>query len=214
MAKKAAQYTDANGNPVFCTEAGPDCILVEGTGPDSATSQWFINLADNSTILDGQNGGFTVFAEVLLDSMPVIDDIASTATYDFSEIPGFGTLPLVDYTQGEPVQDINLIKIISMNELFKISSDIDFGDADISTVTDVTITIETIVDKELAIGEIANIKQLTAPFSIVQNDCENITLTANTSCNITARYAPTSLNTITDEFNIEFPGLGVPSFKI
>lgn len=32
--------------------------------PDSATSQWFFNLADN-TNLDTQNGGFTVFGEVI-----------------------------------------------------------------------------------------------------------------------------------------------------
>lgn len=33
--------------------------------PDSATSQWFINLADNAANLDFQNGGFTVFARVV-----------------------------------------------------------------------------------------------------------------------------------------------------
>jgi cyclophilin family peptidyl-prolyl cis-trans isomerase len=32
--------------------------------PDSATSQFFINLVDNSRGLDHQNGGFTVFGEV------------------------------------------------------------------------------------------------------------------------------------------------------
>jgi cyclophilin family peptidyl-prolyl cis-trans isomerase len=33
--------------------------------PNSATSQWFINLVDNSSNLNNQNGGFTVFGEVL-----------------------------------------------------------------------------------------------------------------------------------------------------
>ena len=36
-----------------------------GNDPDSATSQWFFNLANNSTNLDNQNGGFTVFGRVL-----------------------------------------------------------------------------------------------------------------------------------------------------
>ncbi len=36
-----------------------------GGDPDSATSQWFFNLANNSTNLDNQNGGFTVFGRVL-----------------------------------------------------------------------------------------------------------------------------------------------------
>jgi len=44
--------------------------------PDSATSQWFINLADNndpdSNDLDNQNGGFTVFGEVIGDGMKLV----------------------------------------------------------------------------------------------------------------------------------------------
>ena len=38
--------------------------------PDSATSQWFVNLDDNASNLDNQNGGFTVFAQVLDMSVP------------------------------------------------------------------------------------------------------------------------------------------------
>ena len=34
-------------------------------GPNTASSQWFFNLADNSANLDGQNGGFTVFGRVV-----------------------------------------------------------------------------------------------------------------------------------------------------
>lgn len=45
-----------------------------GGAPDSATSQWFVNLADN-TDLDEQNGGFTVFGQVLGDGLAVADAI-------------------------------------------------------------------------------------------------------------------------------------------
>ncbi|MEI7993317.1 MAG: peptidylprolyl isomerase [Methylococcaceae bacterium] len=45
--------------------------------PNSATSGWFFNLADNSTNLDNQNGGFTVFGQVVKQSLPVIDAIAA-----------------------------------------------------------------------------------------------------------------------------------------
>lgn len=43
--------------------------------PNSATSQWFVNLADNSANLNEQNGGFTAFARVLGDGMVVADRI-------------------------------------------------------------------------------------------------------------------------------------------
>ncbi|MHB8727783.1 MAG: peptidylprolyl isomerase [Sulfuricaulis sp.] len=56
--------------------------------PDSATNQWFINLADNGgppNDLDSQNGGYTVFGNVidtLLDpGMSVVNAIAAVPTY-------------------------------------------------------------------------------------------------------------------------------------
>jgi cyclophilin family peptidyl-prolyl cis-trans isomerase len=39
--------------------------------PDSATSEWFFNLGNNSANLDNQNGGFTVFGHVVRDTGPV-----------------------------------------------------------------------------------------------------------------------------------------------
>ena len=69
-----------------------------GGDPDSATSQWFVSLADNSTILDPQNGGFTVFARVLFDGMTVVDDIAALSRVNAGS--PFDTLPVRDYTSG------------------------------------------------------------------------------------------------------------------
>ena len=67
-----------------------------GLSPDSATSQWFINLKDNSENLDAQNGGFTVFGRVLGNGMAVADRIAAFATYNATADLGeaFGSLPL------------------------------------------------------------------------------------------------------------------------
>lgn len=48
--------------------------------PDSATSQWFVNLADNSPNLDTNNGGFTVFGNVLGDGMIILDAIDDLPT--------------------------------------------------------------------------------------------------------------------------------------
>ena len=43
--------------------------------PNSATNQWFVNVADNSESLDVSNGGFTVFGVVLGDGMVMVDEI-------------------------------------------------------------------------------------------------------------------------------------------
>lgn len=43
--------------------------------PNSATNQWFVNLFDNSANLDFNNGGFTVFGNVLGDGMIILDAI-------------------------------------------------------------------------------------------------------------------------------------------
>lgn len=51
-----AHYSNVYGTIAMAKVAG---------NPDSATSQWFFNLADNSENLDSQNGGFTVFGRVV-----------------------------------------------------------------------------------------------------------------------------------------------------
>lgn len=44
--------------------------------PNSATSQWFLNLVDNPE-LDADNGGFAVFARVVPESLPVLDALGA-----------------------------------------------------------------------------------------------------------------------------------------
>ncbi len=79
-----------------------------GGDPNSATSQWYINLADNSANLDAQNGGFTVFGRVIEGGMTVADALIRFAikTFDLNAQRilatafdgNFQTLPLQNYT--------------------------------------------------------------------------------------------------------------------
>ncbi|MEN9732635.1 MAG: hypothetical protein RLZ45_630 [Verrucomicrobiota bacterium] len=54
-----------NVGPRISNTIGTLAMAKVGGDVNSASSEWFINLADNSENLDNQNGGFTVFGRVL-----------------------------------------------------------------------------------------------------------------------------------------------------
>jgi cyclophilin family peptidyl-prolyl cis-trans isomerase len=89
------EYSDARPNV-----AGTIAMAKLGGDPNSATSQFFINLADNTNILNSsQNGGFTTFGQVL--DMTAVNAIAALGTVDeggaFGELPkaSDGTVPTI-----------------------------------------------------------------------------------------------------------------------
>ncbi len=86
---------------------GTIAMAKQGGDPNSATSQWFINLADNAAALDTQNGGFTVFGQVIGGGMAVIDALAAVPI--FSAGNPFAELPLRDYAVGDPIAAENLL---------------------------------------------------------------------------------------------------------
>lgn len=75
--------------------------------PDSATSQWFVNLTDNSANLDNQSGGFTVFGRVLGDGMNVLDTINELDVYKFGTQQD--QLPLNNYDSSIGLKAVNFI---------------------------------------------------------------------------------------------------------
>lgn len=76
--------------------------------PNSATSQWFVNLADNSVNLDNQNGGFTVFGRVIFDGMNVIDAIEKLPRANLGV--NLTDAPIID-TSGSTISTDNLVQI-------------------------------------------------------------------------------------------------------
>jgi cyclophilin family peptidyl-prolyl cis-trans isomerase len=79
--------------------------------PNSATSEWFFNMSDN-TDLDTQNGGFTVFGNVLAPSMRAVNDIAALPVSNQSESIGFNELPLIQVPKpGESLVLSDLVMI-------------------------------------------------------------------------------------------------------
>jgi cyclophilin family peptidyl-prolyl cis-trans isomerase len=85
-------------------------------GPNTATNQWFVNLSDNRSNLDNQNGGFTVFARVLGTGMSVADNIAALPVFDASQALNdatFNQLPLTTNTlNAQTLILVNTVKVI------------------------------------------------------------------------------------------------------
>jgi cyclophilin family peptidyl-prolyl cis-trans isomerase len=90
---------------VYSNVKGTIAMAKVDGNPDSATSQWFLNLGDNSANLDNQNGGFTVFGHVIA-GMDVLELFNSAfgngasggwGVYDASSTLGgdFGHMPLL-----------------------------------------------------------------------------------------------------------------------
>jgi cyclophilin family peptidyl-prolyl cis-trans isomerase len=90
--------------------------------PNSATSQFFVNLADNSSILDSQNGGYTVFGKVL-QGWNIIQAIAGYTVRDLDLAftgsdpdPGtFDTVPTrPGYNPSVGPREATLVKILDI----------------------------------------------------------------------------------------------------
>jgi cyclophilin family peptidyl-prolyl cis-trans isomerase len=96
--------------PVYSNVRGTIAMAKLGGDPNSATSQWFFNLANNAANLDIQNGGFTVFGEVTA-GMDVVDAIAAVQTYN--GVFGFDGFPLLDF-MAEPIVEANLIVVTAI----------------------------------------------------------------------------------------------------
>ena len=84
-----------------------------GGQPDSATSQFFFNLSDNS-FLDSDNGGYTQFGSVLGSGMTVVDTIGSALTYDattYYSNTALSDLPLWNVNQDNIVRPQDFVQI-------------------------------------------------------------------------------------------------------
>lgn len=87
-----------------------------GGQTNSATSQWFVNLADNSR-LDTVDGGFTVFARVRSNGMTVVDKIAQLPVITNFDAP-FNELPVRDIKPGQrQLLQANLVPIHDVTRL-------------------------------------------------------------------------------------------------
>ncbi|HEV7224766.1 MAG TPA: peptidylprolyl isomerase, partial [Pirellulales bacterium] len=109
-----SQFTAIPNQGTIASEAGiPNSVgtlsMALSAGPDSATSQWFINLADNSSLDDSSAGGpYTVFGKVIGAGMQVVDAMAALPTQN--QGVNFTNLP-VDPAHGNQLAEITTIAV-------------------------------------------------------------------------------------------------------
>ena len=88
-----------NNEPTYSNVRGTIAMAKLAGDANSATNQWFFNLANNAANLDNQNGGFTVFGEITGDGMAILDALESLPTYDFGD--ALTDLPLQNYAAAD-----------------------------------------------------------------------------------------------------------------
>jgi len=100
--------------PLVSNTAGTIAMAKLGGNPDSATSHFFFNLADNSANLDNQNEGFTAFGRVIEGFDDFLLNVADLDIADASAFIGdaFTQLPIEDINDG-----LNLDNLVSINAI-------------------------------------------------------------------------------------------------
>lgn len=90
--------------------------MARADGPNSATSEWFVNTADNTTALgEGNNGGYAVFGRV---TEPGLSVVAAVAALPVTSVGAFDTLPVLSARTGG-AQAADLVYVESVVELPK-----------------------------------------------------------------------------------------------
>lgn len=103
-----SQRPAVTNEPVYSNIRGTIAMAKLGGNANSATSQWFFNLGNNSANLDVQNGGFTVFGIVKDNGMDIVDDIADLPVFNLGS--PLDTIPLVDYTVQDAASGVEITK--------------------------------------------------------------------------------------------------------
>lgn len=127
---------DEDETDIFVVENEPLWSNVKGTiamaktsQENSATSSWFINVADNANSesgssvdgLDLQSSGFTVFGEVI-EGMDIVEDINDLSIYNFGG--ALANLPLSDYDSETDVGQDNFVYISQVTVIADSEQDI------------------------------------------------------------------------------------------
>jgi cyclophilin family peptidyl-prolyl cis-trans isomerase len=144
--------------------------------PNSATSEWFINLADNGgppNNLDTTNSGFTVFGRVLNNTMTVVDAIAAVPRFNFGS--PFDAIPLRNYSVQNPVRVPNFVSIPGISYLPSLTFSVMSNNP---AIADATISGTKLLVHSHQVG--------SATFTVTATDVDGLTVSQNFTVNVIA----------------------------
>lgn len=127
--------TDASviNEPVYSSVQGTIAMAKKANLPHSATNQWFINYKDNSSNLDTQNGGFTVFGEVI-EGMDKINAMAALPICREVPMPGYTTEQCADVNFVPGAENFVIIHSITIIDATVVT------DANLSSVKNTSLS--------------------------------------------------------------------------
>ena len=132
---QVATFPPIQNEPGISNTRGTIAMAQAGTDANSATSQWFINLANNGgppnnlDIRSNNSGPYTVFGRVVNNTMTAADAIAALPRLNFGS--PFDALPLRNYTSG-PIKVPNLVSIPTITHIVPLTAMSDNGNVSVA----------------------------------------------------------------------------------
>ncbi len=124
--------------PGISNRTGTVAMAKLGGDPNSATSQWFVNVADNAENLNNQNGGFTVFGRVAGNGIDVVNAINDLPRGNYHIPLASGNIPLEDVPMNAgaapaALDPAALVKIISVEPVSPLRFEASSSNSSIAT---------------------------------------------------------------------------------
>ena len=176
-------FAAIQNEPGISNRRGTISMAQNGTNADSATSQWFINLADNggppnnldirNHTANGDFGPYTVFGKVVNNTMTAVDAIAALPRYN-SGAP-FDSIPLRNYTAPNPVMAANLVSIPGISKFSPLTFSVVNNNA---AVADATVSGTRLLVAGHQVGN--------ATFTVTATDFDGATVSQNFGVNVIA----------------------------
>lgn len=151
-----------------------------GGDPNSATSEWFFNLADNSANLDNQNGGFTVFGKILAKGLGRAQAVAGLQIVNLGG--ALSDCPIINYKAGQQLTTDNLVAVKSVTEIpLHPAANATVSYMKLSAVSSNTSLLKaTLSGSELKLVSIGNaVGEATVTISATDPDLQKATATLN-----------------------------------